>query len=204
MEKFYQLSANCSNKYKYLKKLISGDIDIRKKCSKCGNFFQYDESVYEDLVFEVSEKGKFPDCIMYGGAPNFLIVLQNTLDIFNKESVTGFNEHSVSILYKNKLINEKYYILQIYGRALYNYKKMGRKPSFYCESCGYTSYTGNRPLNYELTYLKENSWDNNDLFLNQYCTEKVVEIIIKNKLIGFDIRDIKYAMNPYYTKDLHT
>lgn len=59
MEKFYQLSANCSNKYKYLKKLIAGDIDIRKKCSKCGNFFQYDESAYENLVFEISEKESF-------------------------------------------------------------------------------------------------------------------------------------------------
>lgn len=62
---------------------------------------------------------------MYGGAPNFLIVSQNALDIFNKESVIGFNEHIISIL-------------------------------------------------------------------------------LKNKLTGFDIRDIKYAMNPYYTKDLHT
>lgn len=200
MEKFYCLSANCSHKYRYLNKLISGDIDIRKKCENCGHYVEFDELTYQNLVFEVSKNGKYPDCIMYGGSPNFLIVSQNTLDIFIKESITGFKAYLVSIMCNGKLIDLHYYILKIYGRAIYNYKKMGKKPLFHCEQCGYTKYPGRRPLKYEFTYLKDNSWDGSDMFLGSCCDEKVIETIRNNKLTGFNMIDIKYSLDPYCEK----
>lgn len=61
IEKFYKLYVNCSRKYKYLEKLVSGDIDrYKKKCNKCGNYVEVDKLIYKNLVFEASEDGKLP------------------------------------------------------------------------------------------------------------------------------------------------
>lgn len=201
--KFYDLSHNLSRKYKYLKKLVGGNLKIRKRCQVCGNYIEFDEESYKGLIFEASDNPEYPDCIMYGGAPNFLIISQRALDVFIQESVTGFQAYPVSILDKGEEIEKQYYILRIYGKAAYNYKKMGRKPSFYCVDCGYTDYLGKRPLNYEFTYLKENSWDGSDLFLGTCCTEKVIDIIRKNKLTGFDAIDIIHSLNSFSLESFH-
>ena len=202
-EKFYHLLHNHSRKYKYLKKLVSGDLKIRKRCQVCGNYSERGEESYKGLIFEASDNPEYPDCILYGGAPNFLIISQRALDVFIQESVTGFQAYPVSILDKGEEIEKQYYILRIYGKAAYNYKKMGRKPSFYCVDCGYTDYIGKRPLNYEFTYLKENSWDGSDLFLSTCCTEKVIDIIKENKLTGFVEKDIIHSLNPHNLEYFH-
>lgn len=196
-EKFYALSHDLREKYKYLEKIVGGNIDIRKRCHVCGHYVEFDESAYKDLVFEVSDNPVYPDNIMFGGSPNFIIISQRALEVFNKESITGFQAYPITILHKGKKIERQYYILRIYGKAAYNYKKMGRKPAFYCENCGYTEYSGKRQWNYEFTYLKENSWDGSDLFslLHDYCTEKVINIIKKNKLTGFDAEDLIDSLN---------
>ncbi|MDE6698175.1 MAG: hypothetical protein K2J91_01680 [Lachnospiraceae bacterium] len=198
-EKFYSLSQDLRRKYKYLEKIVGGNLEIRKRCHVCGQYVEFDERAYKDLIFEVSDNPEYPDNIMFGGSPNFIIISQRALEVFNKESITGFQAYPITILHKGQKIERQYYILRVYGKAEYNYKKMGKKPAFYCENCGYTEYSGKRPLNYEFTYLKENSWDGSDLFSlsAKYCTEKVINIIKKNKLTGFDAEDIIHSLNPH-------
>ena len=202
-DKFYVLSANQSRKYKYLKKLIRGKLEIRKECDLCGHYVEYDDEAYKNLEFEISDNVEFPDNIMFGGSPNFLFISRKSFDEFSQEGITGFEAYPIVIFQRGEKVEQQYFILKICGKAAYNYKKMGKKPLTYCEKCGYTGYSGKPPFNYEFTYLKENSWDGSDIFLNKYCTEKVIDVIKKYKLTGFDARDMIHAFNPFYSEFTH-
>lgn len=188
----YKLSCDPSRKYKYLKSIIGGNLYDKKSCPFCGKYTVI--SSYENLLFEISSGKVFPDNIMYGGYPGPLFISQKALEAFEKEAVTGYNAFPISIYEKREQVNYQYYVLEVYGNAVYNYKKMGCKPDFYCEKCGCVKL---KKTSFENTYIKEGSWDGSDLFLENKCTDRVVGVIKKYKSTGFMATDIVHSMNPY-------
>ncbi len=196
--------ANCAGKYKYLDRIIEGDLDVRQECIECHNYLKYDDSIYNNLVFHASKKGKYADCLMYSGATNFIIISKKALELFKTNRLTGFEEYPITIIDDKENIFDQYYILKITGNALLDYGKMGEQPKFYCKKCGYVEYSGQRPMNYKQTYLIEESWDGSDFFLDDLCTQRVVDIILKNKLKGFIITELINAYNPFNMNYINT
>lgn len=190
----YDLSTDQANKYKYLTKLLKGNVYLRKECPYCGHTLEWDDQIYENLVFEVSKNKVFPDKIMYGGHPELLIVSQKALMAFENEKVSGYTPFPITICEKGKELEVQYYVLRVEGKAEFNYMKMGCKPRFYCKVCNYAEVDR---TNFERTYLKDGSWDGSDLFLGNMCTDRVLDIIKKYELTGFMAKDILYALNPH-------
>lgn len=190
----YQLSTDMANKYAYLKKLLKGNVYLRKTCPYCGNDSEWDDSIYENLVFEVSGNKIFPDKIIYGGHPGLLIISQKALMAFESEGVTGYSPFPVTLCQKGETLEVQYYVLKVEGKAEFNYKKMGCKPKFYCKECNYAELDR---TNFDRTYIKDGSWDGSDLFLTDMCTERVLDIIKKYKLTGFMAIDILYAFDSH-------
>lgn len=173
---------------------MKGNVYLRKECPYCGHLSVYDDHLYENLIFEVSKNKVFPDKIMYGGHPGLLIISQKALMTFEREQVSGYIPFPITICEQSKKLEVQYYVLKVEGKAEFNYKKMGCKPRFYCKICNYAEVDR---TNFERTYIKDGSWDGSDLFLENMCTDRVLDIIKKYKLTGFEAQDILHTFNPH-------
>ena len=115
----------------------------------------------------------------------YRIVSVRTLEALQKANISGFIPHNVHKMYNNRNveIDAEYYVIEITGKAEYDYKKMGENDVRVCKECG--GVTKKRYV-YQHYYILDGSWDGSDVFLNGICTEKLLRVVHDNKLTGFE------------------
>ena len=87
-----------------------------------------------------------------------------------------------------------YYVVNICGEIDYDYKSMFLKRKHVCSECG--QFQLNRQRLYPV-FFNISTWDRQDLCSlstfpgRKVCTNKVVQLVTKNGLTGFDFEEVK-------------
>ena len=136
-----------------------------------------------------------------------LIVSERIIELFKSNSITGWKTYDVTIhSKKDELIDHKYYGLIITGRCGYRDYSTS---SIVMDTIGITTEPHSKGY-----YFKHDFWDGSDLFMCnpdekgqtsmfRFCTEKVVELLKKEKIknISFEkITDFTMSISLYNIK----
>lgn len=200
-DKFYFISESLKAKYTYAFSNLSFVDWFKQECPKCGRAVV--AAGYRDTTHRlVLEGGKvYPDLLGFGGCGSRLFILsEKAVRVFEENGISGFITESKAELYKSysrKIIPVEdapvYYIVSIYGEIDYDYRSMFLKRKHVCTECG--QFELNRQRLYP-TFFNISTWDGNDLCSlstfpgRKVCTEKVVEVVKENGLMGFDFKSV--------------
>lgn len=125
----------------------------------------------EPFKMEITEGNKLYDIVGFQDTSNFAIS-EKLFNLLQEHSITGWKAYEISI----KGVKEKYYGFQVLGRC----EKLEQP-----KEAGF--YTG-----YKFDYK---SWDKSDFFSPDetvllFCTQKVRDILKKNKITNIELTDI--------------
>ena len=181
------MSPSQNQKYVFANKILQGDEYATVECPVCHRDTK-GSNVF-DFVVTLSKGRVLPDMLCFAPAPWFIVMSENAIDAFRKEGITGFVTHKLTIVdaKQNPMDDLNYYILEITGYANIDYDRMGSKVIEYCKCCNYREIEEWKNI-YEETWLVEDSWDGSDLFAFNLCTRKVLQVVYKEKLTGFDFK----------------
>jgi len=163
MDKFYEIQFGQLKDEVFLESLVPYD----KQALKLGLFVPQ-----PSLHTKVSEGHRFYNIIRFQDPFNFAIS-DGVYKILNDSKVTGWSVYNIEIMGRS----EKYFGFQVLGRA--GEIKRPLESGF---------ITG-----YELDFK---SWDCSDIFcplgtMSVFCTEKVRDILLKNKTTNLEFEDIR-------------
>ncbi len=193
---FYKLSADVSNKYISVEKRLNESGEKQINCLECGAP-HYEINNTKDVQLLLFEKGRiFPDCMLIGYGSLLRLFSGKAIQVFQEAGLLNNLEIvKAELIAKPELKvpiseeNKYYYFVNAKGHAEFDYERMGLKPTSYCSVCGMPKVE-KWPTSFKYTYLKEGSWDGNQFFLYNYCTENVLKAVYKNKLTGFTFQDL--------------
>ena len=199
--KYYNFTPSCASKYVSVTKMLNYNEAKYSSCDVCGADNLVDWSSIKP-VFEcetVTSHRTLPDMILYGGRiihsfNVWYVVSAAFRDFCEKNFVKGvlFSDVVLVSRRRNKLdsIPERYYLMQITGRAQLDYAKMGVECSV-CQKCCHYVYSSEffplyDPKGIFPTLLDESTWDGTDVFNHGDCTEVFMEKVCSSGLKGID------------------
>lgn len=199
--KFYNLSPNCASRYVSAKDVINANEAEYSRCDVCGAEKLIDWNSFKP-VFECetgTSHRTLPDVMLYGGriihSFNFWYIVSATFKAFcDKNSVKGVIFSDVDLVARNRRklnsIRERYYLMQITGRAQLDYAGMGVDCSI-CQKCCHYVYSSEYfplydPKGIFPALLDESTWDGTDVFNHGDCTEDFMEKVRASGLRGID------------------
>ncbi|MDR1272665.1 MAG: YfbM family protein [Clostridiales Family XIII bacterium] len=208
--KFFNMFPSVSDRYALISDTLSGDIRSFFECPCCKRDVLNTQSLtqkdYENAEFSFKlASGKIlPDYMLTHRV--FEVYSARAVDAFTKDGITGFIPYKISNIvyegnYKGPPIHEDYYVMRITGKAEYDYNRMGSPNLSTCPCCGSviledtldTDLKGFQKPHYEETFLLEGSWNGQDIFNGNLCTEKVLRTVYDHRLKGFCFEDGKYT-----------
>lgn len=199
--KYYNFSPSCASKYVSTIELLNANEAEYSHCDICGADSLIDWNSFKPL-FEcetTTSRRTLPDIMLYGGriihSFNFWYIVSATFKAFcDKNSVKGVIFSDVDLVARNRRklnsIRERYYLMQITGRAQLDYAGMGVDCSI-CQKCCHYVYSSEYfplydPKGIFPTLLDESTWDGTDVFDHGDCTEDFMEKVRVSGLKGID------------------
>lgn len=200
--KFYFINNSGKIKYAYVSKDLSFVDFFMWQCPKCKRGV-FSGGYVDNCHGLLLDGGKeYPDLLHFCGAGDRITVLsENAVRIFTENCISGFLVESKAELfrsYRRKIIPVEdaptYYVVNIYGEIDYDYKSMFLKKKHVCNEC--SQFELNRQRLYP-TFFNISTWDKHDLCSlstfpgRKVCTEKVVDVVKKNGMTGFEFEEVK-------------
>lgn len=199
--KYYNFTPSCASKYVSAIAPLNADAAEYSRCDVCGADNLIDWNSFKP-VFEcetVTSRRTLPDVLLYGGriihSFNVWYIVSAEFKIFcDNNSVKGVMFSDVNLVTRNngKLnsIPERFFLMQITGRAQLDYTKMGVECSI-CQKCCHYVYSSDYfplydPKGIFPALLDETTWDGTDVFNHGDCTEAFMEKVRSSGLKGID------------------
>lgn len=199
--KYYSFSASCASRYVSAIELLNANEAEYSRCDVCGadNLIDWDSF---KPVFEcenVTSRRTLPDMILYGGriihSFNVWYIVSAAFKTFcDNNSVKGVIFSDVDLITRNRgklsSIPERYFLMQITGRAQLDHTRMGVECSI-CQKCSHYVYSSEYfplydPKGIYPALLDESTWDGTDIFNHGDCTEAFMETVRDSGLKGID------------------
>jgi len=179
----------------YAPTILNSDDVFLDNCPKCGRT-RYNHC-NDKIVLLVEGKRTLPDFLLCGHYP-LTIISDKTLKAWKNAQITGYTSSSVRIFNKQKeeISQPQYHYITITGRAELDFEKMGVEIINICDVCGVVDYN-KQTWEFGLAVIKENTYDNSDLFTFEYfdasvsCSIRVLETVYRNKLTNFRFKDLE-------------
>ncbi len=213
--KFYVFSPVILSKYVSAQDIILPDNIRYHTCEQCGadNQLIWDEFVPCFECETITSRRRLPDLMLYGGRivnafGSWFIVSKRFKDFFEGNGFKGAEFYSAKLCFcrRNKFfdIQNTYFVMDITGRADYDFKGMNMEISM-CRNCGmYHFDTPHIPLAYSRgTYpslLSEKSWDGSDVFNQGECTEQFARSVLESDLTGFEFLRFEQKFDKFENK----
>lgn len=203
----FWLKNDVGKKYSYASKDLSLAGYTRSICPNCGREVVSPTYIGNAPHLILEGGRKFPDFLQFCGAGNRLtIVSENALNIFERESVSGYDEYlncqiEVASTFKDVNNVPNYYSLNVSGSVDLDLQAMHLRRKKVCSSCGQFEWSRTRIGVY---IVDEKTWDSSDIcFLKsmpgiKLCSSKFVEIVNSNNLAGFSFPPI--SLPPTFVK----
>lgn len=204
-QRMYKISYSRATRYCYAWSDLSLAGFDRSECPECGR--QIANAHYVSNIPHLLVEGGdiFPDRLWYTGAGERLfLVSEKALELFELNGVTGYDgfqqvEIDLDNLLTRKLLKKEqtvnipqYYVLNISGQIELDFQQMKIKKKRACNQCGGFEWSRKLP---ETKFVDMSAWDGSDLCAirsipgYRVCTEKVKELVVKNKLKGFSFME---------------
>lgn len=210
----FGLSASNSNYWVYSSGNLS-TITAEHTCSCGRTCVDYKEDTSGPFTLVMEDRGRYPDflhCCGPGLSVFAFVISEKALNIFSDNHITGYTDAEPIRLVKENGIGfeevkdlPQYYKLSVSGSIDLDYNEMRLKKKHHCSECGQYKLSRQK---LGTSYLNLSSWRGDDICrLGTFpariiCTEKVIEVIIKNKLKGACLLDSRHLFMPQYSKNI--